>query len=199
MCRVRSTQGRDDYTQNSSMLERWAQRWSEKHPRALTPCFLLCCVIRRGAQHQNKVIWPAFKCKLKNGPSFSRCCFEQHVLDCSDQCPVWSADLLLWSSARSHLLCVYMSSHFQVLREVRVYFGKHLGKKEKAFLLLSKISNERFRSLYSTFCYLPVWFVFHVAAMPHFLVPGIENSWLYKKRKPTESYFNSQLCQQYSF
>lgn len=46
MCRVRSTQGRDDYTQNSSMLERWAQRWSEKHPRALTPCFLLCCVIR---------------------------------------------------------------------------------------------------------------------------------------------------------
>lgn len=125
MCTVRSTQGRDDYTQNSSV------GGSEKHPRALTPCFLLCCVIRRGAQHQDKVIWPAFKCKLKNGPSFSRCCFEQHVLDCSDQCPVWSADLLLSSSARSHLLCIYMSSGFQVLWEVRVYFGKHLGKKMK--------------------------------------------------------------------
>lgn len=126
MCTARSTQGRDDYTQNSSVGGEWKASESS-HTMFLT---VLCH--QTGAQHQNKVIWPAFKCKLKNGPSFSRCCFEQHVLHCSDQCPVWSADLLLSSSARSHLLCVYLSSRFQVLWEVRVYFGKHLGKKWKS-------------------------------------------------------------------
>lgn len=186
MCTVRSTQGRDDYTQNSSVLERWAQRGSEKHPRALTPCFLLCCVIRRGAQHQNKVYDLLLNANSKTGPVLAGAALNNTSL-----IAVISVlfDLLIcfFEAAQGLISYVFICHHISKFCEKSEFILVNIwGKNEKAFLLLSKISNERFRSLYSTFCYLPVWFVFHVAALPHFLVPGIENSWLYKKRKPTE-------------
>lgn len=168
MCTVRSTQGRDDYTQNSSV------GGSEKHPRALTPCFLLCCVIRRGHSIRTRLYDLLLNANSKMGPVLAGA-----ALNNTSFIAVISVlfDLLIYFFQAPQglisyvFICHHVSKFFQEFILVNIW-----GKNEKAFLLLSKISNERFRSLYSTFCYLPVWFVFHVAALPHFLVPGIENS-----------------------
>lgn len=159
---------------------------SEKHPRALTPCFLLCCVIRRGHSIRTRLYDLLLNANSKTGPVLAGA-----ALNNTSFIAVISVlfDLLIcfFQAPQGLISYVFICHHVSKFCEKSEFILVNIwGKNEKAFLLLSKISNERFRSLYSTFCYLPVWFVFHVAALPHFLVPGIENSWLYKKRKPTE-------------
>lgn len=44
---------------------------SEKHPRALTPCFLLCCVIRRGHSIRTRLYDLLLNANSKTGPVFA--------------------------------------------------------------------------------------------------------------------------------
>lgn len=171
MCTVRSTQGRDDNTQNSSV------GGGVKGIRELSHHVSYCVVSSDGGHSIRTRLYDLLlNANSKTGPVLAGA-----ALNNTSFIAVISVlfDLLIcfFQAPQGLISYVFICHHVSKFCEKSEFILVNIwGKNEKAFLLLSKISNERFRSLYSTFCYLPVWFVFHVAALPHFLVPGIENS-----------------------